>query len=169
MVFVADDFIKKQTTVNTEKYADYASCAYDLSTVHYDFFLAYTQTGEYDPDDIDVQYYPYTDAYFEISNNKCDIVCDNLLIMKSLKITINETVQQGGKYDIMSKNSNVSLSFSAGVGTGVFNMTQKETDTAQKIGEVVITDLSSNRMKGTFYCQLRAGMITNGKFSLKNK
>jgi hypothetical protein len=89
--------------------------------------------------------------------------------MKSLKITINAAVQQGGKYDIMSKNSAVSVSFSAGAGTGIFNMTQQETATAQKIGEVAITSLSANRIQGTFYCQLEAGSITNGKFSLKNK
>jgi hypothetical protein len=55
MVFVADDFIQNQANGNTDKYADYALCNYDLENVHYDFYLAYTETGGYDPDNIDVQ------------------------------------------------------------------------------------------------------------------
>ncbi|MDR0422892.1 MAG: hypothetical protein LBH72_07775 [Proteiniphilum sp.] len=154
---------------STEKYADYALCDYNLENVHYDFYLAYTTAGEYDDNNIEVQYYPNTAAYFNLSDNKCEIVCTNSLIMKAIKITVNEAVQQGGKYDIMSKDSNVSVLFSAGAGTGAFDITQRETATAQKIGEVVITSLSANRIQGTFYCQLKVGAIANGKFSLKNK
>jgi hypothetical protein len=167
MKFVAGDFLSPADAA--EK--NVIKCTYAGTDFSYDFYLAKTTPGAYDPDDFESQYYPYTIADFTIAEGEsCNIVFKNILILKELDFSIKHDVQQGETCPIYTVTSgaapDIEVAFWAGAGTGAFNLSQRKSASPEKAGEITITKKTADVLSGTFWCEMEVGALSNGEFTI---
>jgi hypothetical protein len=90
---------------------------------------------------------------------------------QALSISIAEKLERNGSYDIYAtilyESSSIYILFSSGDGIAESGYATDNIAEWEKIGELTVTELTDERMSGTFACRMKNGEITDGKFTVK--
>jgi hypothetical protein len=88
-------------------------------------------------------------------------------------LRIGQTVAQGGSYDIYTSSPYVTASigifFAEGDAPAEANFFTDDIAQVAVIGRLTITELTDERLAGTFSCKTTNGEMTDGKFSVRAK
>jgi hypothetical protein len=108
----------------------------------------------------------YGEGSFKITGN--DPAAKN-----AFAISIEREIEKGSVFDIYTSSpylaSAISILFSSGEAITERSFSIKEIGQIDKIGQLIITEKTANRLSGTFSCRMMNGEITDGQFSVKEK
>jgi hypothetical protein len=106
----------------------------------------------------------HADDYYVVSGSTASV-------KQAFTLTVGQTIAQGGSYDIYTASPYVSVSigilFTEEGALSEANFAVQDMSQVGVIGKLTITELTDERLAGTFSCKTTSGEMTNGKFSVR--